>query len=164
MVDWLLWLCAGVLLLTGSAGLVLPVLPGPLLMFAGMWLAAWAGHFQRIGWLTLTVLAILTGLSLLLDMLAGMLGAKRFGASRAGLLGAVLGGIVLLPFGPLGFLFGPFCGAFAGEMLAQRDVTDAARAGFGAWIGQILGIVIKLALAVAMLGIFLGSFLWHASS
>lgn len=155
----LLWLLSVVLIAVGFAGTVLPALPGALLMFAGMLLAAWIDDFARIGAPTLIVLAVLTLLTFVVDLLASLLGAQRVGASRAGLLGSVIGGIAGLPLGVLGLILGPFFGAFVGEWFARRNLQAAARVGIGTWIGLLFGTVAKLALAVAMIGVFIAGLL-----
>lgn len=155
----LYYLIATFLILIGLAGTVLPALPGLPLIFAGMLLAAWAGEFQQVGIVMLVFLGLLTLLSLGIDLWATALGAKRVGASRKAIIGAVLGTVVGLAFGPLGLLFGPFAGALAGELLHRRSVGvqhlgDAAKIGFGTWMGILFGVVLKLGLAFAMLGLF----------
>jgi len=95
----LLWIASAILLITGFAGLLIPALPGILLIFAGLVFAAWAEGFAYVGWTTITVLAILTLSAWLLDTLAGLLGAQRFGAGKSGLLGAAAGTAVGLAFG-----------------------------------------------------------------
>jgi hypothetical protein len=131
-----------------------PGLPGVLLIFGGMWLAAWIDHFARIGWPTLTILGALAVLALVADTLASVMGAKRVGASGLALLGSLVGGIAGMPFGLVGLIAGPFVGAFAGEFMARRHLGAAARVGLGTWIGLALGTVVKIALAVSMLAVF----------
>ncbi len=154
--DWtVLWyMLAAALILLGLAGTVLPALPGLPVMFAGMLLAAWAGGFERIGAWTLGVLAVLTLLSTLIDLLASVLGAQRVGASRYGIGGAALGALAGLLFGLPGIVLGPFAGAVAGELLHVRDLRRAGRVGMATWIGMVVGAALKLALAFMMLGIF----------
>lgn len=154
--DWtVLWyVLAAVLILIGLAGTVLPALPGLPVVFAGMWLAAWAGGFERIGAWTLSALGMLTLLSVLIDLLASVLGAQRVGASRHGIVGAALGVLAGLPFGLPGIVLGPFAGAVAGELLHVRDLRRAGRVGMATWIGMVVGAALKLALAFMMLGIF----------
>jgi uncharacterized protein len=98
----LYYLLAVILVLVGIAGVILPALPGLPLVFAGMLLAAWAGDFQQIGWVTLVVLGLLTLLSVGVDFFATLVGAKRVGASKEALIGAVLGTFAGLFFGPIG--------------------------------------------------------------
>lgn len=155
----LYYLLAAALILIGLIGTVLPALPGLPLVFAGMWLAAWAGGFQQVGILMLVLLGGLTLVSLAVDFWATALGAKRVGASRKAIIGAMLGTFAGLVLGPIGLVFGPFVGALAGELLHRRrlgssDLGDAAKIGFGTWLGLLFGIVLKLGLAFAMLGLF----------
>jgi uncharacterized protein YqgC (DUF456 family) len=162
-VDWSLVLLAlGVLLaLVGLAGVVLPALPGTPLLFAGLFLAAWAEGFAHVGGFTLAVLAVLTALGYAADFLATALGAKRFGASRRAVVGAALGGLAGLFLGLPGVLLGPFVGAVAGELSGRRGLREAGRAGLGATLGLVLGVAAKLALAFSMIGLFLlDRFLW----
>lgn len=155
----LYYFLAVVMVALGLLGTVLPAIPGLPLMFAGMLLAAWAGDFQQVGVAMIAVLGLLTLLSLAIDFWATAVGAKRVGASGKAVAGAVLGTIVGLFFGPLGLFAGPFAGALAGELLHRRrlgrgDLGHAARVGFGTWLGIVFGVVLKLTLAFAMLGLF----------
>lgn len=152
------YVLAGALVLAGVVGTVLPALPGVPLVFAGMALAAWAGDFQIVGVGMLVLLGLLTVLSLAIDFLAAALGAKRVGASRLALLGAVVGTFAGVFFGPLGLLAGPFVGALVGELIHVRELRQATRVGFGTWMGIVLGTVLKLGLAFGMLGLF--AFAW----
>lgn len=145
---------AALLILAGFAGTVLPALPGLPLMFAGMLLAAWTGDFALVGGWTLALLGTLAALALGIDFIAGLLGARRVGASRLALVGAALGTVVGLFFGLPGLLLGPFVGAVLGELAHTRHAGTAARVGVGTWVGLLLGTVLKLATACAMLGIF----------
>lgn len=154
----LYYVLAAILVVGGIIGTILPALPGLPLVFAGMLLAAWAGGFEQIGVPTLAVLGVLTLLSILIDFWATALGAKRVGASGKAVAGAIIGTFAGLFFGPVGLFAGPFVGALAGELLHGRDVGQATRVGFGTWLGIVFGIVLKLALAFAMLGLF--AFAW----
>jgi len=149
-----LMLLAVALVVVGVIGTVLPALPGAPLVFLGLLLAAWADHFQKVGWFTLIILAILTLLSFGVDFLARSYGAKRVGASWLALAGAVVGTIVGLFFSIPGLILGPFLGAVAGEWLAVRNLRQAGKVGLGTWLGMILGIATNLALVFAMVGVF----------
>jgi uncharacterized protein YqgC (DUF456 family) len=149
-----LWVLAVVLVLVGIAGTVLPALPGAPLVFVGLVCAAWADGFQKVGWFTLSILAILMLLTFVVDFLASRWGAKRVGASWLALAGAFVGTIVGLFFSIPGLIFGPFLGAVAGEWLSVRNLRQAGKVGLGTWLGMILGIAAKLALVFAMVGIF----------
>ena len=155
----LYYLLAIVLVVVGIAGTILPALPGLPLVFAGMLLAAWAGDFQQVGVPMLVVLGLLTVFSLAVDFWATALGAKRVGASRLAIIGAMVGTLAGLFFGPVGLLLGPFAGAIAGELVHRRslqkhDLGQAAKIGVGTWFGILFGTVLKLALAFTMLGLF----------
>lgn len=154
----LYYVLAVVLILVGLAGVILPALPGLPLVFAGMLLAAWAGDFQQIGWVPLVLLGLLTALSVAVDFFATVVGAKRVGASGKALLGAAVGTFAGLFFGPIGLFAGPFVGALLGELWHSREIGQATKVGLGTWLGIVLGVVLKLGLAFAMLGLFL--FAW----
>lgn len=148
------YLIAAALILVGLLGTFLPVLPGLPVMFAGMWLAAWADDFQRVGVGTLVVLGLLVLLSIVVDFAASMIGARRVGASGKAIWGAGIGSVVGLFFGLPGLLAGPFLGASLGELWHGRQFRMATRVGFGTWLGLLLGAIFKLLLALAMLAIF----------
>lgn len=152
--SFILYLLAALLVIVGIAGVILPALPGLPLVFAGLLVAAWADGFTRVGWLPLVVLGVLTALSIVVDVLATTLGAQRLGASRMALAGSVLGTVAGLFFMPIGLFVGPFLGALFGEYLHGRRLGQATRVGFGTWLGIVLGVALKLGLAVAMLGVF----------
>lgn len=149
-----LWILAIVLMVVGAAGIILPALPGVPLIFAGMVLAASIDDFQRIGWITLTVLGFLTVIAFIVDFAASALGAKRVGASSRAVWGAVIGTLVGLFFGFVGLVLGPFIGAVVGEMSVHGRVNQAGRVGVATWMGLIFGTLFKLAIACSMLGIF----------
>ncbi len=157
-IHTLYYALAVVLILVGIAGVIMPALPGLPLVFAGMLLAAWAGDFQQIGWVTLVVLGLLTALSFAVDIFATAMGAQRVGASRKALVGAVLGTFAGLFFMPIGLFVGPFAGALLGELWHGRELRQATKVGLGTWLGIVLGIVLKLGLAFAMVGLFV--FAW----
>ena len=146
-IQVLYYVLAVILVLVGLAGTVLPAIPGLPLMFAGMFLGAWAGGFEEIGAVTLTALGILTVLALAMDFWVTAMGAKRVGASKQAVIGASIGTFV-------GLFFGIFAGAAIGELQHQRHLGQAARVGVGTWIGLLFGVVLKLALAFTMIGTF----------
>lgn len=151
----ILWILAGALVAAGVVGLVLPVVPGPPMIFAGLVLAAWAEGFAHVGGVTLAVLAILAVIAASIDFLAGAFGAKHFGASRRAMIGALAGALVGLFFGIPGIIAGPFIGAVIGELTAHKNVLDAGLAGAGAWLGMVVGAAAKVAIGFVMIGVFL---------
>jgi uncharacterized protein len=125
--DTFLWICSVALIVAGVAGTVLPVLPGNVLVLAGMVLGAWIDDFARVGGLTLAVLTALAVLSWALDYVAGLMGARRAGASRQALIGAAIGTVAGLFLGLVGVLFMPLVGAAAGEYSPARRAAGNAR-------------------------------------
>jgi uncharacterized protein YqgC (DUF456 family) len=155
----LLWILAIAMIAVGVAGTVLPALPGVALVFAGMLVAAWIDDFTRIpGWVV-AVMAVLTAIAMAADFAAGMLGAKKAGASKLAILGAAIGTIAGVFTGFLGLVFMPLVGAALGEYVAQRDMRRAGRVGIATWIGLLVGTAIKVAVVFTMLGVFVATLL-----
>jgi uncharacterized protein YqgC (DUF456 family) len=155
----LLWILCAALIVAGLAGTVLPVLPGTVLVWAGIVLGAWIDDFQRVGTTTLVVVTVLAALAWVLDYVAGLLGARRAGASRQALLGAAIGTVVGLFMGVVGVLFMPLVGAALGEYLAQKDQHRAVKVGVATWLGIMVGLVAKVVLAFVMVGLFVAALL-----
>ena len=148
------YLAAAALVILGLLGTVLPVLPGTLLVFAGLFVAAWADHFARVGAVGLTIIGILAAAAFLADLAGSMLGAKRVGASPQALVGAAIGGGVGFLFGIPGMILGPFAGAVGGELLARRRFLHAGKVGLGTWLGLLAAAVLKVVLAFLMIATF----------
>jgi len=148
-----------VLVVLGLAGTVLPLLPGVLLVFAGLVVAAWADDFARVGAWGIGLLAVLAALAFLADFLGSMFGAKRAGASPLALVGATLGAIAGLLFGIPGLILGPFIGAVAGEFIARRRLGQAGRVGLGTWLGLAFAAVTKVVIAFLMIATFFAFYL-----
>jgi len=145
-----------ILMFAGIVGTLLPFLPGCPLILGGALLYAWYTGFGVVSWGTLIFLLLLTLLSEVLEKGTTFIGAKKYGASRWGLLGVLLGGIGgLILGGPPGLIFGPFLGAVILEFLHGRAVNEAFRAGWGAIIGLLGGVLGKLLIALIMIGVFL---------
>lgn len=152
-----LWIASVALIVAGVAGTVLPVLPGTALVLAGMVLGAWIDGFSRVSGITLAVLAVLAVLSWVLDYVAGLMGARRAGASKQALIGAAIGTVAGLFIGLVGVLFMPLIGAAVGEYLARRDERRAVHVGVATWLGILLGMVAKVGIAFVMVGIFVAA-------
>jgi len=149
-----IWLVVGALLMAvGLAGLVLPLVPGMPLIFLGALAISAADGFTRVGYLSLVLIGVLAVVGSVLDHVAGVLGAKRGGASRWGMAGAVIGLLAGLPFGLPGLVLGPALGAAVLEFARDQELRRAARASTGVLVGFVLGTVVKYAIAALMLGI-----------
>ena len=154
-----LWTLAVVLIIVGFVGIVLPALPGHIVIFAGVVLAAWADHFQRVGVGMLIVIGLLAAASYGVDFVATALGARHLGASKRAMVGAGLGTLLGLFLGLPGIIIGPFIGAVLGELTVHRDWKRVGKAGVSAWIGFAIGTAVKVAIAFLMLGLFITAYL-----
>jgi uncharacterized protein YqgC (DUF456 family) len=150
--EYLVWILAGVAILIGVLGTVIPAVPGTPLIFAGALLIGWWHNYSTIGVGALTLLGVLAALGVLVDFIASSLGAKRVGASSWALLGATLGSFLGLFFSIPGIIIGPFLGGYLGELFAGTSLRQATKVGVGTWVGLLLGTVFKVAIALSMVG------------
>jgi hypothetical protein len=155
----LLWVLCIALIVLGLAGTVLPVLPGTLLVWAGIVLGAWIDDFARVSVTTVVLISVLGALAWGLDYAAGLMGAQKAGASKQALLGAAVGTVLGLFMGLVGVLFMPLVGAAVGEYLARKDETRAVKVGLATWVGIMLGLMAKVVLAFIMVGVFAAALL-----
>ena len=155
---------AAILVALGVLGTLLPVLPGILLVFGGLFLAAWAQDFTRVGVVGLSVIGILALIAFGADFVASLLGARRVGASPKALIGAAIGGFIGVFFGLPGILLGPFIGAIAGELLARGGWHQATKVGVGTALGLLFAAVAKLVIAFLMIGTFAAFYVFSRSS
>jgi uncharacterized protein YqgC (DUF456 family) len=158
--DSLLWALVAGLMVLGLLGTVLPVLPGTVLVLAGVILGAWIDDFTRVSVGAVVLVGILGVLAWVLEWAAGLLGAQRVGASRQALLGAAIGTVLGLAMGLIGVLFMPLLGAALGEFLARRDQHRAVKVGLATWLGLLAGMLAKVVLAFTMVGVFIAALLW----
>ncbi len=139
------------LYLVSIAGIILPVLPGVPVAAVGALLAGWMTGFERLGVTGILWVVALAVLSGVLDYVAGVVGAKRFGASRAGVWGSVIGSLVgVIWFPPFGFLLGALLGAVVAEIINRRSLQESARSGVGALLGTLGGVVAKFFIVIAI--------------
>lgn len=150
-----LYVAGAVLLAAGIAGLVLPVLPGAILLVAGVVAIAWAGSFTVVGWGTVAFAGAMGLAITAVDAAASLLGAKAFGASQWAILGSGVGLVVGLFLGLPGIVLGPVVGAIAFEYAKNPDFERALRAGVGAFVGFLAGSVLKVTLAFVLVGVVL---------
>ena len=158
----LFYVAAVVLVIVGLLGTVLPAIPGALLVFAGLLLAAWADDFARVGPVALTIIGVLGLVSWGADFAASVLGARRVGASPQALVGATLGGLLGFFLGFAGMILGPFVGAVAGELIARRELVQAGKVGLGTWLGLVAAAVVKVILAFMMIATFVAFYFVNA--
>lgn len=146
----------------GALGSLLPGLPStPLVLLAAVAHKLWFGD-AGVHWWIMMLLVLLTAGSMAMDYLATMVGARQFGASRRGIIGAVcgtVGGVVVgFLFGGFGSLLGIFIGPLVGATLLERTASrpwpEAGRAGLGATLGVLAGAIGKVIVSLLMMFIF----------
>jgi uncharacterized protein len=153
---------AYVLIVIGLAGAVIPVLPGPVLIWVGALVWAWADGFTHIGWPTLTILGLLALISWGSDLFLSTVMSRRAGASWKAILGAIVGGLAgagfLSTLPVLGTILGAILGAIAGMWLVEywdKGSKSAATKAVQAYIASIVfAAILELAIALIMVGIF----------
>jgi uncharacterized protein YqgC (DUF456 family) len=141
--DTLLIILAFILIIIGILGSILPVLPGVPVSYVGILLLHFTEKVQfttqfLIFWLVMVILVQV------LDYLVPIWGTKKFGGSKRGIWGCAIGMVVGLFFGPWGIILGPFLGAIVGELSSGKQTQSAIKAGFGSFIGFLLGVISKL--------------------
>jgi len=138
--------------LVGLVGCILPVIPGPPLSFFSLIILSYAKNWEPFGVTFLIIMAGLTVLATILDYVVPAIGAKRYGASKAGIWGSIIGMILgLFIFPPWGVLVGAILGAFAGELAGGKKGGKALRASWGVFVGNIMGVGLKLAFSGTIL-------------
>ena len=149
-----------IFLLLGIAGCVLPILPGPVLIYLGLLLLALVkDFFPPLTPTLMIVMALLTVAVTIGDYVIPIWGAKRYGTSKWGIWGSVAGMAIGLFFSPFGMLLGALIGAVAVEWLVQKKKGKALKAGWGVIVGSLLGAVLKLSVSGMMVYYFVGG-LW----
>lgn len=152
---------AGILLLIGLIGTVLPVLPGPPIAWAGLL----AAHFSSYSQIEIWIL-IATGIAAVfvtvIDNIFPSVMTKKAGGSKAATLGCTIGLIVSFFLGPIFILIAPFAGALIGEMIHDSsDAKRALKAAFGAFKGFLLGTGLKIICVMCFIWLFLWSIFWR---
>jgi uncharacterized protein YqgC (DUF456 family) len=157
----LLEVIGAALIATGLLAALVPALPGIPLIFGGIWLIAGVDRYRHLGVWWLLGIALVGLIGLTLDLLAGALGAKRVGASRQAVGGALAGTVIGVFFGLPGLLIGPFVGAVLGELGAGSSVLRSTAVGVSAWIGLLFGTLIKLVASIIMVALFGAAWWWN---
>lgn len=156
----LLYVLGVLSLILGLVGVVLPGLPGSLFLVGGVVLVGWAGHFTIVGWPTIAIAGVLGIAIAAVDWLAGVMGAKAFGASKWAMVGGAVGLVAGLFLGLPGVLLGPAVGAFAFELAKDPNLKQAAKSGVGALLGFVVGSVVKVIFAFFLLGVLILAFVF----
>ncbi len=151
LITIILIICAVLLMLLGLAGTIHPAIPGLPILYGGFFLLAYAQDYHYIGVTLLLIALLITIVGMVMDFIAGLLGAKMTGASKRAIWGAVIGGVVGIFLGPIGIIFGPLVGAAIGEYIEVKDALKAGKVGIGTFIGFIIGTVAKIGCALVIL-------------
>ncbi|MEM1441654.1 MAG: DUF456 domain-containing protein [Verrucomicrobiota bacterium] len=153
------WTLIIAFLVIGFLGTFLPILPGTTLIYAGCLIHYFALGLEASGlaWQGLVFITILYILSLILDWFSGAIGAKWFGSSKWGIIGAIIGGVIGIFFSLPGLIIGPIVGVFVFEMaFAKKQVKDAGNSTIGTVVGGVAGVIGKVILALGMLAWYIG--------
>lgn len=165
MVEIAAWTILVLFSLGGLVGIFLPVFPGVLLILLGALLHKLLLP-DFLSWWTIGVVALGFALTYGIDLMGSVVGAKWGGASRYGMTGLLIGGLVGLFFGLPGLILGPLVGVFVGEVfIASRSLAEGTRAGVGATLGLAASTVLKFFLGVILIvWIFVDIFFFRLSS
>jgi uncharacterized protein YqgC (DUF456 family) len=155
MLETITIVIGSILMLLGLAGGILPILPGPPLSLIGLFLLALIKHFSPP--LTpplIIILAIVTILVVVMDYILPLLGAKRYGASKWGVWGSIVGMVIGIFLSPLAMLLGAFIGAVVAEWLAGKTKGESLRAGWGVMMGTLFATIVRLGVSGIMIYYF----------
>lgn len=142
--------------LLGLAGCIIPVIPGPPLSFLALILLSFAKNWEPFSSTFLIIMASLTIVVTILDYVVPAGWAKKYGASKSGVWGSMLGmpvGFFFFP--PWGILIGGMVGALVGELIAGKEGSKALRAGWGIFVGYVLSTGLKLMFSGVLLFFYL---------
>ena len=146
--DFVFEIVGFLFVLLGIVGSFLPVLPGPLTGWVGLFLLHQSDRIPQDNTFLLTSFAIAL-LVFLIDYVIPALGTKKFGGSKKGIIGSTIGLVIgLLFLGPLGIIVGPFLGAYSGELINKTEQRQALKAALGSLIGFLTGVFLKFTLAL----------------
>jgi uncharacterized protein YqgC (DUF456 family) len=145
-----------IMMIVGMAGIVVPVIPSIPLIWLGAFLYAIFTHFEKVTWTVLLVFALLTIFSIVLENLGNVYGAKRFGATRWGIMGSMVGtGVGFYLGGPVGLILGPIVGTIIFELIGGKGYRGALKSGLGNFVGFLGGSIVKILVGLTMISIFI---------
>ncbi len=150
--DIFLLILIFICLIIGFIGSIVPTLPGPTISWAGLLLLKLSRFGADITWTWIVVFASIVIIITILDYIIPVWGTKKFGGTKAGIWGTTIGLFAGLFFSPVGIILGPFLGAFIGELLVGNSEKHSLKAAFGAFIGFLFGIGLKLIVCIWIAG------------
>lgn len=155
--DIALLILGFIFMLIGILGSFLPVLPGPPISWIGL-LLLYSTSAITMNWTFLGITLAIALLVFALDYMIPAIGTKKFGGTKAGVIGTTIGLVVALLFpifGPFGIIIWPFIGALVGELLNKADKKTATKAAFGSFLGFLTGTFLKFMVTIIYLGLFI---------
>ncbi|UQZ89891.1 DUF456 domain-containing protein [Deltaproteobacteria bacterium Smac51] len=164
--DIVVLILAFIVMLIGLGGTILPVLPGIPIIWISMLGYGWYSGWDKYGLTAMIVSGLLVALSVAVDQLASVMGAKKFGASRAGMIGSFVGAIAgAIFFNIIGLILGTFLGAMAFEMIfSGRNIRASLASGTGALLGFLAGSMFKFMLGMGLIAYFIFALIFGGSS
>ena len=164
--DIFLLILGFILMLVGILGSFLPILPGPPISWVGLLLLQ-STSAMVMNWTFLGITLAIALIVFALDYVIPAIGTKKFGGTKAGVIGTTIGLIVALifpVFGPFGIIIWPFIGALVGELLNKADKKTATKAAFGSFLGFLTGTFMKFLVAIVYLGLFISDAWQHKAA
>lgn len=164
--DIALLILGFIFMLIGILGSFLPVLPGPPISWIGL-LLLYSTSAITMNWTFLGITLAIALLVFALDYMIPAIGTKKFGGTKAGVIGTTIGLVVALLFpifGPFGIIIWPFIGALVGELLNKADKKTATKAAFGSFLGFLTGTFMKFLVAIVYLGLFISKAWEHSNA
>lgn len=142
--DYILIALGIIFIISGLLGCILPVIPGPPLSYIGLLLLHFTERYQFSNE-SLILWAMITIFIYGLDLVIPIWGTKKFGGSKRGIWGSIIGLIIgMFIFPPIGIIIGPFVGAVIGELSSGKESKEALRSGLGSFLGFLVGTLLKL--------------------
>lgn len=132
---------------------ILPPLPGPILTYAGMVCVHVGSDYTAFTGVSFLIWAIAGVIVIIADYALPIAATKKFGGTKAGVVGGMIGMIAGMFFPPFGIIIGPLLGAIIGDLYGGNRIRMAFKSGFGSFLGFIVATGLKLFYAVLLGGI-----------
>jgi len=152
----LAWVIVVLLFVIGMLGAVYPILPGAVAIYAAFFVYGFMVSFKPFGWMFWTIQTLIVAVLFIADYAVNAWGVKRYGGSRASVIGSTVG-VIIGPFviPAFGLVIGPFAGAVIGELIAGSDLNRSVKVGWGSLVGLFTSVVVKIVLQALMIVLFL---------
>jgi hypothetical protein len=154
--EILAWVIVVLLFVIGMLGAVYPILPGAVAIYAAFFVYGFMVSFKPFGWMFWTIQTLIVAVLFIADYAVNAWGVKRYGGSRASVIGSTVG-VIIGPFviPAFGLVIGPFAGAVIGELIAGSDLKRSVKVGWGSLVGLFTSVVVKIVLQALMIVLFL---------